>query len=143
MSHEGAYDSPLSVRTAKISQEKSFKSATLAWCVNEQPFSETHPIRTSEKCRKAHKSNISSINVYGGSCSAVAKTLVCTSLNAPVERVAFINNLEINGGIGVTCVCNNHISETKKAKDLIRSVIPWGIPWGILVNSIIQVWNIV
>lgn len=121
VNHELGYESPLSVRKVKINPEKSAESLTLAWCENEQP-SNLEPLRNDEKCHKKYNSDDD---------DRVTSIFTVT----PDERIVFINNVATNKPIGPKCVCDK-----KKCKtSVIRSVLPWGVPWAILTNSFIQV----
>lgn len=152
MSHTIAHDSPLSVRKAKINPEKSIDSLTLAWCEYEQQLSESQPLKCIDRYGRASaKSNAGTgfHNCTSGThdCATVATSSTkCAANNSnaiPDERVIFINNSDSRRS-AITCECNNNnakLSRTKKTANRIRSLMPWGIPWAILVNSIIQVWR--
>lgn len=127
VNHELAYESPLSVRKVKIIPENSAESLTLAWCENEQSSNQV-PLRNDGKCHRNDNVNDED--------DRVTSVFPITSVVAQDdERIVFINNAATNKPTCSRCICDK-----KKCKtSVIRSFLPWGIPWAILTNSFIQV----
>lgn len=98
----------------------------------------------------SHSNNISNNNCNihrtNGNSAASTKRINKTSMSTPDERLAFIET-GTNGRNEIGCCkCNNNYhykrnGDTNKLLNRIRSIVPWGMPWAIMVNSIIQVYR--
>lgn len=120
-----SYESPLSVRKAKILPEKCAESAsTLAWTENEQ--------LTDDPMQNDGKHNDGNVV-----CKQMAATAIVENVleGTPNEADSFLNNVEANNGAVKKCDFNKKISKI----NAVRSLIPWGVPWVMVANSFIQV----
>lgn len=142
MSHEPGYESPLSVRKFKIKPEINSDAVPLAWCENEQKQQPngSKPFQIDEKCHKKTNANggATTTGTTAGTIKGLVSMATMQAASTADERVAFINNIENSKSVAIEqpCTCDK---KTKKRLNIIRSFIPWGIPWAILTNSFIQV----
>lgn len=138
MSHEPGYESPLSVRKFKIKPEINSDALPLAWCENEQKpqTNGNKPLQNDEKCHK--KANTNGCTTTTTTTKGLVSLATAQAASTPDERVAFINNVENSKSVAIEqkCICDK---TTRKRLNIIRSFLPWGIPWAILTNSFIQV----